>query len=108
MARTSTRTLEEVEQMLAAFQESGLTKRQFCDQQRIPLTTLEYYRQRHRKQAGTSEAGELIKVELQHGGRSEDAAQGFSLVLAKGRRIESHWNYDEQKLTRLIRIVEAA
>ena len=35
-------------------------------------------------------------------------AEGFTLVLANSRRIESGWQYADQELARLIRIVEAA
>lgn len=107
MAKASTRTQQEIEQMIAAYEQSGLTRREYCEQQKVPLTSFDYYRHRHRKQAATA-AGQLVKVELQDRSRTEEASKGFSLVLSQGRRIETNWGYCEQDLARLIRIVEAA
>ena len=40
--------------------------------------------------------------------QERQASESFALTLSKGRRIESAWNFGEQDLLRLIRIVEAA
>ena len=50
-----------------------------------------------------------MRVNLNSSGPdSGEQAGGFTLVLAKNRRIEGDWNFAEQNLARLIRIVEAA
>jgi hypothetical protein len=108
MARANARSLQEIEQLIAGFERSGLSRRQYSDQQNIGVATLDYYRRRYAKQKPLP--AQLIEVELrdtqQPGG--EPDASGFRLVLSKGRRIEAGWNYSEQHLARLIRIVEAA
>ena len=53
----------------------------------------------------------LVRVEV---ARSKPAAEqgltaeGFTLKLGKERSIQAGWNFGEQELTRLIRVVEAA
>jgi hypothetical protein len=81
------------------FRASGLTRREFCGQRGIALTTLDYWRRQFRSQP------RLVKVEI---GRPEAAAQSFTLRLANGRSIESSWRFDEEELARLIRIAEHA
>jgi hypothetical protein len=68
------------------------------------VTTLDYYRQRHRKQSAHSR--QLVRVELQEPSFRQES-EGFTLVLSKGRRIEMGWGYAEQHLVRLIRTMEA-
>ena len=47
------RTAEEVEKLLKGYEESGLSRQEFCQRERIPVTTLDYYRGRStRKAAG--------------------------------------------------------
>jgi hypothetical protein len=111
MAETNTRTAEDMERMLTEYEQSGITKRQYCEQQGLPLSTFDYHWQRRRKkqQLAASEQ-QLVKVQLEseHSGfDAKKTANGFTLVLAKGRRIELDWHYSEQDLARLIRIVEA-
>ena len=106
MAKARARTQQEVEQMIAAYEQSGLTRREYCEQQKIPLTSFDYYRHRYRKQ--TTSSRQLVRLELQEPRGAEDESKGFSLLLSKGRRIETNWSYSEQDLARLIRTVEAA
>jgi hypothetical protein len=110
MAETNTRTAEDMERMLTEYEQSGITKRQYCEQQGLPLSTFDYHWQRRRKKQQIAAAGQqLVKVQLEseHSGFDDKKANGFTLVLAKGRRIEIGWHYSEQNLARLIRIVEA-
>ena len=112
MARTSRRTSAEIGQLLKGYKESGLSRRQYCEKQGIAVTTFDYYRQRERKgPGGQQKTSALVRVKLtadaalpQHQGQPE----GFTVALAKGRRIESSWGFNEQGLARLIRVLEAA
>lgn len=106
MAKTSRRTPEEIEQLLMSYEQSGLSRRQYCDQQGIAVTTFDYYRHRQLKgRRVPSQALPLVRVKLKEGYPDR---KGFTLVLAKDRRIESNWSCNKQDLMRLIRIVEAA
>jgi hypothetical protein len=111
MTRPTTRTPEEINRLLSGYANGGLTRRQYCEQQGIAVTTLDYYRQRQQKGPQTSrKASPLVRVKVQTSAPSAESheRQAFSLVLGQGRRIESHWNFNEQELLRLIRIVESA
>jgi len=94
------RSSEEVVRIVEEFERSGLKRRQFCERNNLSVTTLDYWRW---KKAKATKA-RLVPVAVQQPGPSE----GFSLTLAKGRRIESPWKFPEADLTRLIRIVERA
>jgi hypothetical protein len=96
---------QQMRRMLEEYKASGLSRREFCQQRSIPLTTFDYWRREHagkpRKQA---RAPRMVKVEV---ARSESAGQ-FILSLANGRHIESAWGFAEAELVRLIRIAESA
>lgn len=85
-------------QMLAEYEKSGLTRRAFCQQRGISITTLDYWR----RQLGAKPR--LVKVDV----APAVPASNFTLTLANGRRIESSWRFGEAELGRLIRIAESA
>ena len=92
--------------MLEEYKASGLTRREFCRQRGIALTTFDYWRREHAmKRRKQERQPRLVKVEV---AVSETAGQGFTLNLANGRRIESSWRFAEAELARLIRIAESA
>ena len=81
------------------FHASGLTRREFCRQRAIPISTLDYWRQRLLRKP------RLVKVEV---AGAEAAPRNFTLRLANGRSIDSPWRFDEEELARLIRVAERA
>jgi hypothetical protein len=89
----------EMRKILEEFRSSGLTRREFCSQRGMALTTFDYWRGQLRSTA------RLVNVEV---ARPEAAAQNFTLRFANGRSIESGWRFDEEELARLIRIAERA
>jgi len=102
------RTAEEVERLLKGYEESGVSRQQYCQREGIPVTTFDYYRQRSTRKAAAkrrASASGLVKVKLEP---APVQAQGvFTLTLANGRRIESGWSFGDADLRRLIRIAEA-
>ena len=103
------RTAEEIQQLLKGYEESGLSRRQYCQREGIPVTTLDYYRQRSTPKAGARRkvaAAGLVKVRLE--ATAAPAPSVFTLTLANGRRIASGWDFSDADLARLIRIAEAA
>jgi hypothetical protein len=100
------RTAEEIERLLQGYEESGLSRQEYCQREGIPVTTFDYYRQRSRRKAAAQRriAG-LVKVKLK--AAPVEAQSVFTLTLANGRRIESAWAFSEVDLARLIRIAEA-
>ena len=100
------RTTEEIERLVKGYEESGLSRREYCEREGMPVTTFDYYRQRAtRKAAAKRRAAGLVKVKLE--AAPVQASSVFTLMLANGRRIESAWNFSEADLARLIRIAEA-
>jgi transposase-like protein len=89
----------EMRRVVEEFAASGLTRRAFCSQRGIALTTFDYWRRQLRS------TPRLVKVEV---ARPEEAAQTLTLRLANGRSIEKLWRFDEEELARLIRIAERA
>ena len=88
----------EMRQLVRDYEASGLARREFCEQRGISLTTFDYWRGVHGRKP------RMVKVEV----AGTDAACGFTLSLANGRRIESSWGFADAELMRLIRIAESA
>lgn len=86
----------EMRRMLEEYATSGLTRRKYCEQRGIALTTFDYW---HRELRGKPRMVEVAAGE---------AAGNFVLSLANGRRIESTWGFADAELARLIRVVESA
>ena len=92
------RSADDIRRTIEEFQNSGLTRAGFCQGRGIPVTTFDYWRRVRSDKVG------LVKVEV----AASDAAPGFTLSLANGRRIESSWRFADAELARLIRIAESA
>ena len=98
-----TRSMEEIERIIADYRASGLTRREYCEQRSMKMAALDYYQRRLARKARRK----LVKVTVTGAGL-QAASGGFTLVLTNGRRIESTWNFGEPELTRLIGIAERA
>lgn len=92
----------EMRRIVEGYASSGMTRREYSEKHGIPVTTLDYWRQRQKRPAKKSKP-RLVEVAVD----SQPAANGFALVLANGRRIESSWQFTEADLERLIRAAEA-
>ena len=116
MAKRTAATAESIEQKLASYKQSGLTSRQYCEREGIPETTLDYYRRRlrelkqlHAAPVGKASKPALARVVVQSAAVAVAPAKTITLVLANKRRMElAGWDYREQELARLIRLVEEA
>ena len=94
------RTREDILRIVEEFEQSGLKRRQFCERNNLPVTTLDYWR----SQKAKAVRPRLVPVAVQQ----PESSAGFRLTLANRRRIESPWKFPEADLARLIRIVESA
>jgi len=100
------RTAEEVERLLKGYENSGVSRQEYCQREGIPVTTFDYYRQRSRRKAAVQpRTAGLLKVKLETPPVPRQSL--FTLTLANGRRIESGWSFNDTDLARLIRIAEA-
>ena len=93
------RNKQEVRRFLEDYAQSGMTRREFCEKNNIPVTTLDYWRHARKSKPKLVE----VAIEAMEG----QVAGGFALVLTNGRLIESSWRFAESDLTRLIRVAEA-
>jgi hypothetical protein len=93
------RSKQEIRNIVAGFAESGMTRRAYCDKYNIGIATLDYWRRAEKKSHPN-----LVEVAIETQPQPTD---GFVLVLANGRRIESSWKFDSADLTRLIHVAES-
>src|SRR5260221_14722900 len=100
-----------INQVMKDYERSGVRRRRYCSQIGMPVSTFDYYRRRwlgqiRRGQAKPNGSSGLMKVELLATPEKPPKANaGFTLVLGNGqRRIESGWNFADERLARLIRI----
>lgn len=94
------RSKNEIRGLVEGFAKSGMTRREYCAKHSIGMSTLDYWRRTQQKRKS-----KLVRVALEEAPAL--SSDGFSLVLANGRRIESSWGFAEADLRRLIRAVEA-
>ena len=101
----ATERSSEMRGVLDEWETSGLSRREFCQQRGIAVTTFDYWRREHavkrRKQA---RGPRMVAVKV----KNVEPAPHFTLSLANGRRIECSWRFADVELTRLIRIAESA
>lgn len=102
MARTRGSGLDAADaaRLVEGYERSGLTRREYCEQAGIPVSTFDYYRRRQARR----KAAQLVPVQLIGAARSSN----FTLVLGNGRRIESDWGFPNEDLARLVRVAEQA
>jgi transposase-like protein len=91
------RSKEEIRRIVEGFAKSGMTRREYCAEHGVGISTLDYWRRAHRKQKPR-----LVEVALEP---AHDST-GFALVLGNGRRIESSWRFVGADLEKLIRVAE--
>lgn len=94
------RTPEEIRSLLEGYRQRGVTRVEYCRQQGITTTMLDYYLRRYRPKTAR-----LVRVKVTP--HASAPATVFTLVLRTGRRIESDWNFRDADLARLIRVAEA-
>ena len=101
------RSRQEVEQVVAEYESSGLSRIEFCRQRGLALSTLGRYRKREERQAPTGSSG-LLAVEVSGRAPAAIAATGSALavVLRGGRRIEVGRGFDPGALEQLVRVLE--
>jgi hypothetical protein len=90
------RSKQEIRGTVDDFVKSGMTRREYCEKHKIPITTLDYWRRAQKNKP------RLVQIAVE-----SQPDTGFVLALANGRRIESSWKFSEADLLRLIRAAEA-
>lgn len=92
-----------IERIVAEYERSGLTRRGFSEQTGIAIGTLDSWRRQVRDRARIVPV--RIEPDAAAGGRP---GGGFELNLPNGVRIESGWDYPEQAMACLLRLLGQA
>jgi hypothetical protein len=110
------RSRAEVEQLVDAFESSGLRRREFCQKHEVAVGTLDFWRRQKREmvaghrlrarkvnaRAEVGSDGRLVAVELAGAAPSGRLA----VVLPRGRRVEVSEGFDAVTLERLLGVLE--
>jgi transposase-like protein len=101
------RSRQEVEQVVAEYESSGLSRIDFCRERGVALSTLGRYRSRQQRQSSAG-GNALLAVEVCGRAPAPMAASGSALavVLRSGRRIEVGGGFDTGVLEQLVRVLE--
>jgi hypothetical protein len=100
MSKRTRRSGRGIAEIVADYERSGLTRREYSAEVGIAVSTLDAWR---RREAGAG-GQRWVPVEVAPAmGRS---GAGFALVLANGRRIEAEWGFAAEELAKLVRVAE--
>ena len=103
------RSRAEVDQLIAEYEGSGLTRQQFCAKHGLALVTLDRYRKRRREGGASSpDDKRFLRVELRGGkpAGSDGPGNELAVVLRSGRRIELRGGFDADLLLQLVQVLE--
>jgi len=98
------RSQAEADRLAAEFETSGLSRREFCRNRGLNVSTLDAYRKRLRRTQPEG-AARLVAVEVS---AARPAASGVAVVLADGLRIEVSRGFDAATLSQLLSLLERA
>ena len=101
------RSRQEVEQLMAEYESSGLSRIDFCRERGLGLSTLDRYRTQQKRQAPV---GRNAFVAVEVSGRAPapvaTTSSALAVVLRGGRRIEVGRGFDTGALEQLVRVLE--
>jgi hypothetical protein len=103
------RTSAEIEQIVSAFQSSGMSRSQFCRVRGLTFGVLNRYLDRMRAAANSgATGGGLVAVEWAGKKPSAErvASCGLTVVLRDGREIAVNVGFDAATLQRLVEVLE--
>jgi hypothetical protein len=103
------RSRTEAEQLVAAYEASGLSRVEFCRQQGLSLSSLVRYRKRQREAQGAPANGNrwlAVEVAGASAAVGSGVGSGLAVTLPHGRRIEVGRGFDAHTLTQLLGVLE--
>src|SRR5208283_1219637 len=113
------RSRAETEQLLDAFESSGLRRREFCQQHGVAVGTLDVWRKIRRQERSTlaskrlgrskvhvgkevAISGRLVAVEI----AGRPASGKLTVILPRGQRVEVFEGFDAATLERLLGVLD--
>jgi len=101
------RSRAEVDQLVAEYEASGLTRQEFCGKHGLALATLDRYRKRRQQRRESSSAeSRFIRVELSGAKQAAGGSSDLIVLLSNARRIEVKRGFDAEMLAQLVRVLE--
>jgi len=101
--RRRRRSADEIQALLSSYRSSGLTQREFADQNRLSFSTLTYWLRRYRDNESPAEGSGLIRVTLRDGpARPVEVAQHLELVTASGWTLRIPAGFPAEAAERLL------
>ena len=101
------RSQAEVEQLVAEYEASGLSRVEFCRARGLSLASVARYRKRQARGGAVSANGWLaVEVSGGYPGLESGANSGLAVALRCGRRIEVGRGFDTHTLARLLGVLE--
>ena len=103
------RSLAEAEQLVSAYEASGLGQVEFCRQQGLSLATLARYRKRQRQAHGEAATGNrwlAVEVAGVSATTGNCTASGLAIALPGSRRVEVGRGFDAPTLVQLLGVLE--
>jgi hypothetical protein len=103
------RSRAEVEQLVAEYEASGLSRMAFCQRRGLSLSTLVRYQRRQQQTTGEAASGKRwLAVEVSGAATvtGAGAASGLAVLLRGGRRIEIGRGFDADTLQQLLGVME--
>jgi hypothetical protein len=113
LSATKRRTRAEVQQLVSEFVSSGMRRNEFCRSRSLSFGTLNRHLKKQRwktKSRAAFSAVRLVPVELtaRKSSSQHEPSCGLAVVLADGRRIEVHPDFDTNTLEHLVNVLERA
>jgi len=99
------RSREQVKELLARFESSGLTRVEFCRAEGVSLASLARYQKRHAPVEPVS-SGRLVPVEVKPLRLAAETAAALVVAVRGGRRIEVGRGFDAHTWAQLVRVLE--
>jgi hypothetical protein len=101
------RSRAETEQVVSAYESSGLSRAEFCKQQGLSLATLARYREQQRQQGEAATRNRWLAVEVSGvSAVGSETGSGLAVALRGGRRIEVGRGFDAPTLLQLLSVLE--
>lgn len=106
--RRRRRPREEIAELLRAYDSSGLSQARFTEQNRIALTTFQWWLRRRREQAGGGDhAPALIPVTVRPSPAVSAGPGRIEVALANGRELRVPLDTDAARVAALVAALEA-
>jgi hypothetical protein len=101
------RSWAEASQLVAEYEASGQSQRQFCESRGLCLSTLSRYRQRFRDNVAEAGGTRWVAVEVsRESGATGTMGSGLAVVVGRGRKIEVGRGFDAPTLVELMKVLE--